>query len=118
MKRVSVRYSEAFKRQVVDQIARGKYATVEAARRAYGIGGSMTVGRWVRRYGSEELQPKRIRIETMNEIDELKAAKRRIRELEAALADAHIKNLVGDTFLEVACERLGETPEEFKKNTS
>ena len=32
--RTVIRYSEAFKRQVVDEIARGKFSSLEAARRA------------------------------------------------------------------------------------
>jgi hypothetical protein len=32
--------------------------------------------------------PKRIKVETMNEVDELKAARKEIKELKAALADA------------------------------
>lgn len=115
MKGTSVRYSEAFKRQVVGQIESGKYQTVEQARRAYGIRGAMTVWAWVKKYGSEELQTRRIRIETMKEVDELKAARKRVRELEAALSDAHIDSCLEHAFLEIACERMGMTLEEFKK---
>ena len=76
-----IRYSEAFKRQVVGELERGKYGTVEAVRRAYGIGGASTVSRWVRKYAREDLLPKRVRIETLKERDELKEARQRIREL-------------------------------------
>ena len=117
MKGTSVRYSEAFKRQVVGQIESGKYATVEHARRAYGIRGVETVGTWVKKYGPEELQTRRIRIETMNEVDEMKAARKRIRDLEMALSDAHIDGCLEHAFLEIACERMGTTLEAFKKNT-
>ncbi len=112
---MSIRYSEAFKRQVVEQIERGKYGSAEQARRAYGIRGAMTVWKWIQAYGRAELQAKRIRIETMEEIDEMKAARKRIRELEAALADAHMDSLLGQAFLEIACERMDTTPEDFKK---
>lgn len=115
VKGTSIRYSEAFKRQVVEQIDRGKYHTAEEARRAYGIRGTMTVGRWIRAYGRAELQVKRVRIETMQEIDEMKAARKRIRELEGALADAHMDCLLEHAFLEIACERMDTTPEDFKK---
>ncbi|MDR0662593.1 MAG: hypothetical protein LBF80_00750, partial [Spirochaetaceae bacterium] len=43
----------------------------------------------------------------MNEIDEMKAARSRIRELEAALADAHMDYCRESAFLDIACERLG-----------
>mgnify|MGYP002641956128 CR=1 FL=1 len=115
MERTTVRYSEAFKRQVVEELERGRHASVEAARRAYGIRGTMTVSGWVRKYGREDLLPKRVRVESMQERDELKEARKRIRELEAAVADAHIDCCLEKAYLHVACERLGVDPEEFKK---
>jgi len=108
-------YSEAFKRQVVGELERGKHVSIEAARRAYGIGGATTVARWVRKYGREDLLPKRVRIETLKERDELKEARKRIRELEAAVADAHIDYCLEKGFLQAACERLGVDMESFKK---
>ena len=111
----SIRYSEAFKRQVVDELERGKYGSVEAARRAYGIRGSMTVWNWVRKYGREDLLPKRVRIESLKERDELVEARKRIRELEAAVADAHIDHCLEKAYFHVACERMGVDPDAFKK---
>jgi len=112
------RYSEAFKRQVVEEIGRGKHLSPQRAKQAYGIGGSVTVEKWVRKYGREDLLPKRIRIETMKEIDELKEARKRIRELEAAVADAHIDYCLEKSYLKIACERLGEDREDFKKKNA
>jgi len=81
--KTAIQYSEAFKKQVVDEIARGKFSSAYRAQMAYGIGGRMTVTKWIRKYGREDLLPKRIRIETMEEIDQLKDARKRIRELDA-----------------------------------
>ena len=114
----SVRYSEAFKRQVVDELERGKYSSIERAGRAYGIGGAMTVHRWVRQYGREDLLPKRVRIETLKEQDELSKARKRIRELEAAVADAHIDHCLEKAYFHVACDRMGVAPEDFKKKNA
>ncbi len=108
-------YSEAFKRQVVKELEQGKHVSLWAARRAYGIGGATTVTGWVRKYGSKELLPKRVRIETLKERDKLREARKRIRELEAAVADAHIDYCLEQGFLQVACERLGEDLDSFKK---
>ncbi len=110
-----IRYSEAFKRQVVDEIARGKFSSPYKAQQAYGIRGQMTVTKWVRKYGREDLLPKHVRIETMEEADHLKEARKRIKELEAALADAHIDQCLEHAFLEIACERMGEAVDGFKK---
>ena len=115
MKTETIQYSEAFKRQVVDELERGKFRSFSEVRRAYGIGGLATVQRWVREYGDENLLPKKVKIETMKERDELKEARKRIRELEAALADAHIDHSLSDAYVQIACERMGEDPESFKK---
>jgi len=114
----TVRYSEAFKRQVVDELERGVHSTVASARRAYGIRGSLTVSGWVRKFGREDLLPKRVRIESLKERDELAEARKRIRELEAAVADAHIENCLETAYLHVACERMGVDPEAFKKKNA
>jgi len=113
--RAHVRYSEAFKRQVVEEIGNGRHISPQAARKAYGIKGGVTIEGWVRKYGREDLLPKRIRIETMKDIDELKEARKRIRILEAAVADAHIDCCLEKGFLRAACDRMGVTPDEFKK---
>lgn len=112
------RYSEAFKRQVVEEISRGKHLSPGMAQKAYGVRGSATVVGWVRKYGRDDLLSKKIRIETMNERDELKEARKRIRELEAAVADAHIDFCLEKAFLTIACQRLGEEREDFKKKNA
>jgi len=43
----------------------------------------------------------------LKERDELKDARKRIRELEAALADAHIDSCLEESYFKIACERLG-----------
>ena len=118
MGRSYLRYSEAFKRQVVADLERGKLASISEANRVYGIRGGSTVSQWVRRYGSEGLLPKKVKVETLKERDELKATRKRIRELEAALADAHIDCNLGDSYLKIACERLGIDAADFKKKNA
>jgi transposase-like protein len=113
-----VRYSEAFKLRLVEEVAAGKYASLEEARRRNGIHGTGTLVKWIKKYGREDILPKRIKVETMREIDELKEARKRIGELEAALADAHMDYCLESAFLDIACKRLGTTTEELKKRTS
>jgi transposase len=110
-----VRYSEAFKRGVVCELEQGRRGSLNAVCRAYGIGGTATISRWVRRYGREDLLPKNVRIETVNERDQLAEARKRIRELEAAVADVHVDYCLEKGFLQAACDRLGEDMESFKK---
>lgn len=111
----SVSYSEAFKRQVVEELGRGRHRSIEAAKRAYGIRGAMTVYRWVRKYGREDLLPKRVRIETLKERDELMEARKRNRDLEVAVANAHMDYCLEKGYLQAACDRLGVSMDDFKK---
>lgn len=110
-----IRYSEAFKRSVVKQLEEGKFASITAARAAYNISGTTTINRWLRQFGNEALLPKVVKIQSMKEQDELKTARKRIRELEAALSDAHIDHSLEEAYLQIACEQLGVEPEAFKK---
>jgi transposase-like protein len=112
-----VRYGEAFKLRLVEDVAGGKYTSLDDARRRNGIRGGSTLSKWIKKYGREDILPKRIQVETMNEIDELQAARSRIRELEAALADAHMDYCLESAFLDIACTRLGMSTEELKKRT-
>jgi transposase-like protein len=118
MKKKFITYSEAFKMQVVEEIRQGKFASILQAQKAYGINGTATIKNWIKKYGKEELLPKRVRAETMNEIDELKEAKKRIRDLEKALSDSHMDYCLERAFLEIACEEMGTTREDLKKNNA
>jgi transposase-like protein len=73
-----VRYSEAFKLRLVEDVAGGKYKSLDEAGRRNGIRGSATVAKWIKQYGREDILPRRIKVETTGEIDEMKAARRRI----------------------------------------
>jgi hypothetical protein len=53
----------------------------------------------------------------LKERDELKEARKRIRELEAAVADAHIDYCLEKGYLQTACERLGVDMDDFKKKS-
>lgn len=114
--RVHIRYSEAFKLQVVGEFERGRYGSCFAVSEAYGIKGATTVQRWVRQYGKGHLLGKVVRVETAEEVIELKALRKRVRELESALSDAHLGKRFDDAYLKIACRVAGiEDVEEFKK---
>lgn len=114
----TIRYSEAFKQQVISELESGKFAGPYAAARAYRINGQGTVRAWLRQYGRGDLVPRRVTITTMSEQDEAKELKQRVRELEKALADTHMKELLGEAYLEIACKRLGLDVDEFKKKAA
>lgn len=112
----AVRYSEALKLQVLREIEEGKFSTRSAAYRAYGIRGGGTIERWAMKYGKDHLVGKVVRVETAQEIDEAKELRKRVRELEKALADAHLDSRLDAAYLKIACRAAGiEDVDGFKK---
>ena len=117
MARQTMIYSEAFKQQVVDEIAAGRFGSSFEAARAYGIGKD-TVRRWVRAYGKGHLLRKVVRVDKPGEPGELKRLKERVRQLEEALADATMDKALAESAFELLCEREKIDSEEFKKKLS
>lgn len=111
-----IRYSEAFKMAVVRELE-SEDLPFEQMRRKYGIRGTITVQRWVRKYGNGT-RGRIIRVEKPEEINELQRLRRRVRQLESALADANIDVALERAFTELACERAGVKVEEFKKKAA
>jgi len=105
----------AFKQQVVGELERGRFGTILEAARHYGIGGSMTVRSWLKRYGRSNLIPKVVRVEKPDEADQIQQLRRQVRQLEEALGKTQLENVLNESFLRIACDRLGVDVEEFKK---
>ena len=114
--RPTMRYSEAFKLQVVRELETGRFSCPWAAARAYGIRGCGTIQVWVKNFGKQHLLGKVVRVETPKEINELKELRKRVRDLEKALADAHLAHRFDEAYLGVACRVAGiEDVADFKK---
>ena len=112
----TIRYSEAFKLQVVQEVERGKYGSCHAAAAAYGIRGTRTVRRWLLQYGKAHLLRKVVRVETTDDRDELKRLQAECRRLKEALADAHLDLRLERAFLEISCKANSDADvEAFKK---
>ena len=109
-----VRYSEAFKLKVVDELEQGVFCSPFELARAYGIGTS-TVTRWVRQYGKSHLLKKVVRVEKEGEPEEFKRLLKRVKVLEEALADAHLDAALNDAYLELICEQKKVDKDVFKK---
>jgi len=117
VRRVEIRYSEAFKMEVVRELEVGGLA-FDAVSLKYGIKGAMTVSKWVRKYGNGT-RGKVIRVEKPGEINELKRLTERVRKLESALADANIDAALERAYTRLACERAGiQDVAEFKKKAA
>lgn len=112
--RVVVRYSQAFKQQVVQEIEEGRWSLREA-RRVYGIKGAHTINLWIKRMGKLELLPKQVRVEKPDEKDQIKELERKIRELKDALAETQVRCIVAEVRFDIVCKEQGLDPEEVKK---
>jgi hypothetical protein len=99
----------------VEDAANGKYKSLDEARRRNGICGYRALDRRVKQYGREDILPKRVKTGTMNEIDELSVARNKIRELEAAPADARMDYCL-EKRVSIACGKLGISVEELRQH--
>lgn len=119
MSKMTVRYSEAFKLQVLRELEEGKHRNPLAAQEAYAIGGHDTVRRWLVQYGREHLIRRIMRVETTQERNELTRLKARVRELERALSDATLDLRLEQAYVKLACEQGGISDvEAFKKKVA
>lgn len=109
-----ISYSENFKLMVVRAYESGHWS-IGALRRRYGIAGNYTIQRWLKRYGKQDLLAKKVIIMQADEQSEQKRLRARIKELEAAVVQLQLDKLEAQSYLEVACERLGHSVEELKK---
>lgn len=99
-------YSESVKLKAVSEIESGEMTQAEAARH-YGCTKG-AVYAWMQKYGKNRVKTKIVRVSMKSEAD-------RIRELESALAKAHMKLDVYDKMMEFVKRDHGI---EVKKNTS
>ncbi|HOG41754.1 MAG TPA: transposase [Bacteroidales bacterium] len=91
VQRTTTRYSDCFKLQVVEEIEKNGL-TIDECRLKYGIGGGSTIQRWVRKYGKQHLLNKIVRVETRDEIDELKRLRAENKALKEAYADLSLQH--------------------------
>ena len=113
--RVVWRYSENFKREVVRELEEGRFASMSEAQEHYGIGNSSTVAGWLKRFGKNHLLGKVVRVEKPGETDLVRELQRKVKELERALGQTQAEKLLNEAYLKIACARLGEEVEAFKK---
>jgi transposase len=113
-----VRYSKAFKLEVVKAMESGRFGSICEANRHFGIKGSTTIRRWLLAYGKNHLIPKVVRVEKPDEQSELLKLRAQVADLEQALGQTHADNLLNDAFFRLVCEKYGEDPESFKKKAT
>ena len=114
MTEVVKRYSQAFQRQVVAEYEAG--SSITALQKKYGIGGSVTIHKWIKKYGSEGLRHNLVRIQTTEEVNQVKALEQQVEQLERALARVTVEKLRLESIVEELQAGLGE--EAVKKNAA
>jgi transposase len=112
---VLIRYSSCFKRQVVSEIESGRFDNINQAQRHYGITGCGTVRRWLEQFGRNHLCPKVVRVEKPDEKNQLRELKKQVRQLKEALGQTQAEKIIGEEFLKIACEKMGQDVDVFKK---
>ena len=105
------RYSQAFKQQVVREYESG--SSINTLRQKYGIGGHHTVKEWIAQFSRAGYRGGMVVVQSVDDQENMKAVKRRIGELESALASSVLENHMLQTTLTVASSALGM---DIKKN--
>ncbi len=106
--RTFIKYSQAFKQKVVNEIENGKLGISEA-HKIYSIQGKSTIQKWIKKLGKTHLLNKVIHIEMKGEKDKIKELELKKRELESALAQAHLKIITLESTIKVLEEESGVT---------
>ena len=106
-----IRYSEAFKKQVVREYEGGR--SVSGLREKYGIKGGSTINSWVKKYGRAGSRYELMIIQKPEEQNRIKALEKRVQELERALAQVMLDKLMLESLVEVIEREEGL---EVKKN--
>ena len=103
MNKKGKRYSEAFKRKVISDIQDGIYSPWRAMR-IYGIGGKMTIYKWIAKYNPTCRVRDDKELTVMDKDDSIPRLKERIRYLEKLVSDLSIEKKILETTIDIANE--------------
>ena len=109
-----IRYSEAFKLKVMEELRDAKWKSVREAATAYGIA-EMSVYNWMRKLGFEHLKGRLVYVKTRTELDRIRELEEQVLRLKQSLADEVLDHKIDVEFLKIACKRAGTTVDDLKK---
>lgn len=92
------RYSNSFRRQVVQEYESGE--KLEDLRKKYGIGGGSTVQSWIKKFGKGVFRYELIRIQTADEANQVRQLTKQIEDLKLALGQVTLEKLKLESILE------------------
>ena len=98
---------------IVEEIEKNGLS-IANCRRKYGIGGSTTIQKWLKKYGKNHLLNKIVRVETIDEIRELQALKKELKALKEAFAETTLENKVYKTYFQILGQETGMGDEKKK----
>ena len=110
----TIRYSEGFKLQVLQELRDKKWTSVPEAALAYDIT-SASIYSWINKFGFSYLKGRMIYVKTKSELDEIKRLKDEVKKLKELLSDEVLEHKIDAVTLRIACRELKKTPDELKK---
>ena len=100
---VKQKYSTAFKLRVIEEVEAGM--SISEARSRFNIGGKMTIGKWVRTFGNQNLLPNSKEVKMgLVKSSELEKLKKEKKQLEADLLDMTIQKICMESLVEATEE--------------
>lgn len=104
--RPQLRYSEEFKRMVVEEIESG-IMTISQAGRYYGISGSVSIYKWISIYGLNEIKGKKVLVMSHKEENELITLRREMALLKKELEEAELRAIAWKSMVDAIEQDLG-----------
>ena len=74
-----------------------------------------TIQGWLRKYGKNHLLPRIVIVQKPDERDQIRQLKQQVAELQRALGQTQVENVLNAAFLKIACDELDCDVEVFKK---
>ena len=108
------RYSEEFKRKILDEYRQGKWDTPYAIARAYGKR-PMTVSGWIDAAGLAYLRSRTVFVKTLGEVSELQRLRKENRKLRNQLLDEVLACRQERSLFEAAAAAYGFRADEFRR---
>lgn len=105
MRKTMKKYSEAVKRQIINEYESG--SSISELQRKYGITGGQTIQNWIKQFSKEGLRHSYIRIQQIEEINQVKTLEKKIKELEQALGKTTLEKLKLESIVEEYQETFG-----------
>ena len=110
------RYSEEFKRKVMEEVRQGKWSTPYAAAKAYGVR-PITISTWMDAAGLTHLRGRTVEVKTLGEVSELHRLRKENRSLREQLLDEILSHRADVKTLEAAGREFGFVVAAYRDKT-